>query len=64
MGFALFHNSPPSGGEREPPPGEAFMQPARGVGTRRPLCRREHRGLMCGEGVPRACGRQGPGGEQ
>ena len=40
-----------------------FMHPARGVGTRRPLCRRGHRGLMCGEGVARACGRQEPGGE-
>ena len=33
-----------------------FMPPARGDGSRRPLCCREHRGLMCGAGVARACG--------
>ena len=41
-----------------------FMPPARGVGTCRRLGRRGHRGLVCGAGVARACGRQGPGGER
>ena len=40
------------------------MPPARVVGTRRRLHRRGHRGLACGAGVARACGRQGPGGER
>ena len=50
VGFALSYDSPPFGGEREPSRERLFTPPARGVGTRRPLCRRGHRGLMCGAG--------------
>ena len=39
-------------------PGRGFSFPsAPGDETLRPLCRRRHRGLMCGAGVARACGR-------
>ena len=34
-----------------------LMPPACGVGTHRLLCCRAHRGLICGAGVARACGR-------
>ena len=40
------------------------MPPAREVGPRRRLRRRGHRGFVCGAGMARACGRQGPGGKR
>ena len=62
VGFAHSYDSPPSGGEREPSPEEAFHASRSrswdssavvlraGVGGR-------GTGLMCGAGVARACGR-------
>ena len=55
--FSLSYDCPPSRGEREPSPERLFTPPTRGVGTRRPLCPRGHRGLLCGAGVARSCGR-------
>ena len=53
-----------SGKSASRPRERLFMPPARVVGTRRRLRRRGHRGLVCGAGEARACGRQGPGGER
>ena len=45
-------------GESASRPRESFfIPPARGSGTRQPLCCRGHRWLMCGAGLARTCGR-------
>ena len=58
--FAILHLP----GERATRPREGLLTlPARRAGSRRPFCRRGHRGLMREAGV-RVCGRWGPGGQR